>query len=137
MMGAANLNGGLSVTGATVLNGPLTVGSVAAESLQILGPVSAAGAASLNGGLSVTGSSALGGDMSVIGGTVLGGDVSIGAGKLSFGTQVRQMINLWRESYGIGVQNNTLYFRTGGTWPGTGRARMTTANSPPAAAAPH
>ena len=111
--GLANLNGGLSVTGPTVLNGPLTAGPLAAESLQILGPLAAAGAASLNGGLSVTGSTVLGGDLSVTGGTTLGGDASIGAGTLSFGAQARQMINLWRESYGIGVQNNTLYFRTG------------------------
>ncbi|MEB3295793.1 MAG: hypothetical protein VKJ24_21795, partial [Synechococcales bacterium] len=31
---------------------------------------------------------------------------------LSFGAQVRQMINLWNADYGIGVQANTQYFRT-------------------------
>ena len=111
--GPAHLGGGLNVGGPTVLNGPLTTGPLAAESLQILGPVAAVGAASLSGGLSVTGTASLGGDLNVTGGTTLSGDASIGTGKLLFGAQTRQMINLWRESYGIGVQNNTLYFRTG------------------------
>jgi hypothetical protein len=31
---------------------------------------------------------------------------------LSFGAQMRQMINLWNTGYGIGIQNSTLYFRT-------------------------
>ena len=34
------------------------------------------------------------------------------SGTVSFGAQVRQMINLWNTSYGIGVQSNTTYFRT-------------------------
>ena len=34
-------------------------------------------------------------------------------GNLSFGSATRQMINLWSTSYGIGVQSNTQYFRTG------------------------
>lgn len=33
-------------------------------------------------------------------------------GALSFGSMVRQMINLWNDDYGIGVQSGTLYFRT-------------------------
>jgi Chaperone of endosialidase len=42
------------------------------------------------------------------------GDVKIApAGNLSFGSQVRQMINLWGPNiYGIGVQAGTQYFRT-------------------------
>lgn len=31
-----------------------------------------------------------------------------------FGSSVRQMLNLWNVSYGIGVQSSTMYFRTGG-----------------------
>lgn len=31
---------------------------------------------------------------------------------LGFGSTVRQMINLWASSYGIGVQNSTTYFRS-------------------------
>ena len=34
-------------------------------------------------------------------------------GYIGFGDQVRQMINLWSTSYGIGVQNSTQYFRSG------------------------
>jgi hypothetical protein len=34
-------------------------------------------------------------------------------GNLSFGSQTRQMINLWGTEYGIGVQSSTTYFRAG------------------------
>jgi len=34
------------------------------------------------------------------------------SGNLSFGSTVRQMINLWSTNYGIGVQDSTQYFRT-------------------------
>jgi Chaperone of endosialidase len=49
---------------------------------------------------------------------VANGDVKVSdAGKLSFGSQVRQMINLWGpNSYGIGVQAGTQYFRTDSTF---------------------
>jgi hypothetical protein len=40
------------------------------------------------------------------------GDHSI-AGALSFGSQGRQMINLYSTSYSIGIQNSTQYYRTG------------------------
>lgn len=41
------------------------------------------------------------------------GDVSIDpAAEINFGSTTRQMINLWGTSYGVGVQNNTSYFRT-------------------------
>lgn len=33
--------------------------------------------------------------------------------RFHFGARVRQMLNLWQTSYGIGVQDSTLYFRTG------------------------
>lgn len=39
-------------------------------------------------------------------------EVSIPSGQLSFGAQTRQMINLWQQVYGIGVQGYTQYFRT-------------------------
>jgi hypothetical protein len=38
--------------------------------------------------------------------------VSILSGKLDFDAATRQMINLWKEEYGIGVQAGALYFRT-------------------------
>ncbi|RAK70337.1 glycine-rich protein [Hymenobacter edaphi] len=34
-------------------------------------------------------------------------------GSLSFGAATRQMINLWNQDYGIGIQGGTQYFRTG------------------------
>ncbi len=41
-----------------------------------------------------------------------GGSVHIPVARLSFGSSVRQMINLWAEEYGIGVQSSTTYFRS-------------------------
>jgi len=35
------------------------------------------------------------------------------SGSLDFGAQTRQMLNLWNAEYGIGVQGDALYFRTG------------------------
>jgi hypothetical protein len=35
-------------------------------------------------------------------------------GNLAFGTSTRQMLNLWSTQYGIGVQTDAAYFRTGG-----------------------
>lgn len=43
-------------------------------------------------------------------------------GSLSFGAQVRQMLNLWGTQYGIGVQSYTMYFRTDDSFPGGGFA---------------
>lgn len=40
------------------------------------------------------------------------GNLNIPQGNISFGAQTRQMLNLWNQSYGIGVQNGTLYFRS-------------------------
>ena len=39
------------------------------------------------------------------------GDASI-TGSINFGEDRRQMMNLWKNHYGIGVQSGTLYFRT-------------------------
>ncbi|MEZ4731288.1 MAG: tail fiber domain-containing protein [Caldilineaceae bacterium] len=44
-----------------------------------------------------------------------GGNLAM-TGNLSFGAQVRQMLNLWRAEYGIGVQGWTQYFRTHGNF---------------------
>ena len=42
------------------------------------------------------------------------GNVSINnPSSLSFGSAVRQMINLWSTAYGLGVQSSTLYYRSG------------------------
>lgn len=43
------------------------------------------------------------------------GDITVGSGasNIFFGaTSTRQMINLWSTLYGIGIQNNTMYFRS-------------------------
>lgn len=43
----------------------------------------------------------------------LNGDLAVnGSGNLEFGASVRQMINLYQTSYGLGVQSATQYFRT-------------------------
>lgn len=48
------------------------------------------------------------------------GDITVGTntGNLNFlsGAVTRQMVNLWGSAYGVGVQNNTEYFRTGGAF---------------------
>lgn len=46
-------------------------------------------------------------------GTIYSGNLNISSGSASFGSSVRQMINLWSTSYGIGVQSSTQYFRSG------------------------
>jgi hypothetical protein len=38
------------------------------------------------------------------------------AAEMSFGSQTRQMLNLWGTTYGIGVQTGTMYFRTDGSY---------------------
>jgi hypothetical protein len=57
--------------------------------------------------LKVAGNTYLDGTLTATGNTSIGASAS-----LSFGSQVRQMINLWDTRYGIGVQNSTQYFRT-------------------------
>jgi hypothetical protein len=67
----------------------------------------------------------------------LTGNSSI-SGDLSFSVRTRQMINLWGTEYGLGVQANSTYFRSGGDFmwfrrgehadaqgdPGTGGVRL-------------
>jgi transposase-like protein len=53
----------------------------------------------------------------VTGTSTLTGGATVGpTGAMSFGTTTRQMLNLWGTSFGLGVQDNTLYFRTGGNF---------------------
>ncbi|MFN8466293.1 MAG: hypothetical protein U0X20_12120 [Caldilineaceae bacterium] len=107
---SAAITGDLSVTGRTGLKGRLDVDNDAG----IKGRLDVSSSAAITGDLSVTGRTTLNGGLTIAGSTALNGDLTVGqAAKMSFGAQVRQMINLWNESYGIGVQNNTLYFRTG------------------------
>jgi len=41
-------------------------------------------------------------------------NVDIPTGQLNFGASLRQMINLWEDKYGIGIQPGTQYYRSGG-----------------------
>jgi hypothetical protein len=41
-----------------------------------------------------------------------GGDMNCNYGDLNFGNRTTQHLNLWGTDYGIGVQSNTLYFRS-------------------------
>ena len=107
---SAAIAGDLGVTGRTGLKGRLDVENDAG----IKGRLDVSSSVTIAGDLNVTGRTALNGGLTVAGSTALNGGLSIPqAAKVSFGAQVRQMINLWNESYGIGVQNDTLYFRTG------------------------
>ncbi|WP_424099662.1 shufflon system plasmid conjugative transfer pilus tip adhesin PilV [Moorena producens] len=92
---------------------------------------------SINGGLHVGGDSDPGDNNLQVDGTTNTNQLVV-TGSLSFGESVKQMINLWRLNYGIGIQRNTQYFRTdknfawykGGTHdngelnPGDGTAQM-------------
>jgi hypothetical protein len=107
---SAVITGDLSVNGSTTLKRRLDV----ADDVGIKGRLDVSSSAVITGDLSVIGRTALNGVLTVTGSTALNGGLSIGqTAKISFGAQVRQMINLWNESYGIGVQNDTFYFRTG------------------------
>lgn len=56
------------------------------------------------------------GNHAVYGNLAVSYDLSVATGrKMFFGAGVGQKLNLWNEVYGIGIQNNTMYFRAGGT----------------------
>lgn len=71
-----------------------------------------------DGGMEVGGQSRVEA-LQVSGAMEIGGPVN---GALSFGTTTRQMLNLYGEGYAVGVQPDTLYFRTGVGEPDTGFA---------------
>jgi hypothetical protein len=58
------------------------------------------------------GPTAAGSELAVLAVTA-GNNVNISTGNLSFGAKTRQMLNLYNADYGIGIQNGTLYFRSG------------------------
>lgn len=87
VLGQFNAMGGATVSGGLEVKGKASFsGAVSAERWSVTGP------------LTVSGPSAL-------------SDVAIN-GDLQFGTRTRQMLNLYGTDYGIGVQPETLYFRT-------------------------
>jgi hypothetical protein len=112
----AVLTGDLNVTGSLRVSGTLTSNSISLGS----GSITAAGA-TISGNLTTNGNAGIGtanpteklevaGNIKASGSlTAAGATIS---GNLSFGSTVRQMINLFGASYGIGVQGFTQYFRT-------------------------
>jgi hypothetical protein len=67
--------------------------------------------------LTVAGASTFNGASTVNGASTFNGNVAINQpASLSFGSTTRQMLNLWGTSFGIGVQDNTLYARTGSSF---------------------
>ena len=53
----------------------------------------------------------------VAGASTLTGGATIGpSGTINFGNTTRQMLNLWGNAYGVGVQSGTMYFRSGGNF---------------------
>jgi hypothetical protein len=63
-------------------------------------------------GDTMTGSLTIQNNLTVSGNVGIGNNLSVTPGRLSFGAQTRQMLNLWNEDYGIGVQSGTQYFRS-------------------------
>ncbi|NEO69751.1 hypothetical protein [Moorena sp. SIO3H5] len=61
---------------------------------------------------SFSGDLSVGGTLTVTGGTTLNNLTIDDSATLSFQNNTRQMINLWNQSYGIGIQSHTQYFRT-------------------------
>ncbi len=62
--------------------------------------------------LDVVGNAAVSGNTTIGGALNLSGNLTT-SGTASFGSITRQMLNLWGTSYGVGVQDNTQYFRSG------------------------
>ncbi|AOY82540.2 hypothetical protein BJP36_24120 [Moorena producens JHB] len=91
-------NGGLTVkgTGNSSFAGSLGIGTTDPGSSKL----------KVQGNLTVTGNATLE-SLTLNDNFSLGGSNTLG-----FGSQARQMINLWEQDYGIGIQNSTQYFRT-------------------------
>ncbi|NEO45755.1 MAG: hypothetical protein F6K55_17130 [Moorea sp. SIO4A3] len=70
---------------------------------------------SINGDLHVGGDSDPGDNNLLVDGTTTTNLLSV-TGSLSFGSDTRQMINLWDNKFGIGIQSGTQYFRTAGNF---------------------
>jgi hypothetical protein len=106
--------------------GKIGYGTLTPGTLDITGAGSAAGGAdrkvkiwsegglTVAGPLSVSGAFSLGGPLSLSGALSLSADETIQPPfSLNFGSTTRQMLNLYSTSFGIGIQGNTLYSRTG------------------------
>ncbi|WP_017718387.1 hypothetical protein [Kamptonema formosum] len=102
---------GATISGNLTTNGNAGIGTASpTEKLEVAGNIKASGsitAASAN----ITGAFTAG-SFTVNSLSVGSGGITTASGNLSFGSTVRQMINLWQQGYGIGVQGGTQYFRT-------------------------
>ncbi|MCA3013609.1 MAG: hypothetical protein INH41_14605 [Myxococcaceae bacterium] len=78
------------------------VGAVGSSNLSTTGTLNA-GAATV--------SSLDAGSATLAGNLTVNGAVSVPDGSMSFGSGLRQQLNLWGSVFGVGVQNSTLYFR--------------------------
>jgi hypothetical protein len=112
-----NGSGNVNTNGNITSTARITAGDVYTDFLLSNGQIWAAG--SLNsrglfseGNVDVTGNVSATGTMTTAGLTSSGNVTVSPPATLNFGTTTRQMINLWGTSYGIGIQNNTNYFRT-------------------------
>lgn len=156
--GSARVDSGLTVTGATRLNGPLSFDDVNRQTISLWGTVHGIGVQSattyfrssnhfgwfkdgaetsslldagtggtvlmalrdgklgigtndptqtldVRGNVTATGSAAVGSGLSVTGALNLNG-------ALQFSNTIQQSISIWDQSYGLGVQHNTMYFRS-------------------------
>ena len=104
-------NAGLTVTDRTTTrNFTMTNGATNGYVLQSDGVGNASWVSSSS--LSVTGDN-LGNHTATTNLDMNSRNINATTGDLNFGATARQMINLWNSSYGIGVQSNTQYFRTG------------------------
>lgn len=115
---------GGGVSGKEVNAGKIGYGTFDANTLDITGAGSAPNGTDRKvkiyseGGLTVVGPLSVSGALTLGGGLSLSGALSVSADEtiqppfsLNFGSTTRQMLNLYGTSFGIGIQNNTLYSR--------------------------
>lgn len=123
-----SFNGSANITTAnwgTARN--LTIGSTAksvngsinvAWSLAEIGAAAAThshAAVDLTGVVTLTGDQTIAGNKTFSNNTTLSGNITVGSSaSVSFGSTIRQMINLYSTSYALGVQGSTFYQRSGG-----------------------
>jgi hypothetical protein len=126
--GALNVGGALGIAGQISISNTTATSSTSTGSIVTLGGIGAAGnvhaAAFVGDGSGLTNVSAAG----FAGGTVANATtfsslVTINNGistnntaNISLGSGTRQMLNLFGTTYGIGIQANTLYYRSAGTF---------------------
>lgn len=99
-------------------NDPALASEFNANTAQLVGLIQqklGAGWGAADAGASTTGITTT--SATVSGGSTLTGGATVGpSASVSFGNQTRQMLNLWGTEYGVGVQDSTLYFRSGGNF---------------------